>query len=71
MKKLRGHMMRFIDKTSDAKPDEKTGKYPKIWLNVKVNPEIPMSHRICRWLIENQLLIQQDSEILCFILSLL
>lgn len=48
MKKLRGHMMRFIDKTSDAKPDEKTGKYPKIWLNVKVNPEIPMSHRICR-----------------------
>lgn len=40
--------MRFIDKTSNAKPDEKTGKYPKILLNVKVNAEIPMSHRICR-----------------------
>ena len=49
MKKQKFHLhrLRFTDKTSSAIPDDK-GHYPKIWLNVKVNAEIPMSHRICR-----------------------
>ena len=46
--KFHSHKVRFTDKTSTSVPDEKTGKYPKIWLNVKVNAEIPFSHRICR-----------------------
>lgn len=46
--KLRGFMKRFIDKTSTAVPNEKTGKYPEVYLRVKVNAEIPYSHRICR-----------------------
>lgn len=71
MKKLRGFKKQFVDKTSTAVPDDKTGKYPKIWLTVHVNSEIPMSHRICRWFIGNPLLIQQILEELCFILSLL
>jgi hypothetical protein len=48
MKKLRGFKKQFVDKTSTAVPDDKTGKYPKIWLTVHVNSEIPMNHRICR-----------------------
>lgn len=45
--KFHSHEKTFIDKTSSAVPD-KNGKWPIITLNVKVNAEIPLSHRICR-----------------------
>lgn len=48
--KFRGIKKVFIDATSTATPVEKDGKmkFPKVLLDVKINAEIPFSHRICK-----------------------
>lgn len=50
MKKFRGIMMRFIDKTSNVQPEEKNGRkiWPKVFLPVKVANHIPPKHRLCK-----------------------